>query len=501
LAVAMTDGTLRRAEPDGSSMVTVAEGLKHFGSLTWGTKQVIVIGGASSAQGGLALLSAASGVERPLTKPKTPDVSYGMPFVAPNGETLLFEDWGPGFTDDDFLAIGSLESGDFVTTPLLAVHPIGIVDGRILYVNPGGAIMAVPFDAGTRQLTGDPIRVMEGIGADDRGLLGQSPHSLAALSSSGTLVYTRGRPTQHVVFVDFGGGQSAPLTSEDRDHLSPWSGGPRFSPDGRRIAVNVFTMRGDTTIADIWTLDAVTRTFTPLTALGNVVSPEWTPDGKHLVFTTWYEKKPTIWWQAADGSQPAEKLLELPDGHVVRSANVTPDGLGVVFCKVTDLKGNSDLFYLPIAGARTPERIAGPFSWGCEGRVSPDGRSLAYVANEGGKTKIYVRPFRSSGSRVQVSPDGSDSPRWSRDGSALFYRRVESALGRGSLFVARIKPTPGGVDVQKPQLVLALEEGGVYDVSPDGARVVMLGEGKSRVQLVVTANWIQQLRARIDGSK
>ena len=136
---------------------------------------------------------------------------------------------------------------------------------------------------------------MEGVGADNRGLLGDSPHTLAGLSPNGTLVYTRGRPTQHLVSVDLAGYQTAALTLEDRNHLSPWSGGPRFSPDGRRIAVTVITLRGDTTSSNIRILDVVTRAFTPLTLLGNVVAPEWTPDGRRIVFTTWYEKKPTIW--------------------------------------------------------------------------------------------------------------------------------------------------------------------------------------------------------------
>jgi dipeptidyl aminopeptidase/acylaminoacyl peptidase len=424
-----------------------------------------------------------------------------MPLVGPDGATLLFEDWGPAYTEDDFLAIGSLTSGEFVTTPLPSVQPIGIVDGRILYVSPSGAIMAVPFDAGNRRLTGEPIRVMEGIGADNRGLLGESPHSLAALSSNGTLVYTRGHPTQHLVSIDLATKQRTTLTSEDRDHLSPWSGPPRFSPDGRRVAVNVISMRGDTTVSDIWTLDVATRTFARLTSIGNVVAPEWTPDGRRVVFTTWYERKPTIWRQVADGSQAAEKLLELPDGQVVRSANVTPDGLGVVFCKMTDLLGNSDLFYLPFTGERKPQRLAGPFGFECDARVSRDGQWLAYVANEDGRTHIYVRPFRGAGSHGQVSVDVGDSPRWSRDGSRLYYRHAESSIVRGSLFVARISAAPSGVNVQKPDQLLPVEEGGVYDISPDGTHVVMLGEGDSRVQLVVTSNWIAQLRARIDASK
>ena len=52
-----------------------------------------------------------------------------------------------------------------------------------------------------------------------------------------------------------------------------------------------------------------------------------------------------------------------------------------------------------------------------------------------------------------------------------------------------------------PSRVVALQEGGVYDVSPDGTRVVMLAEGETRVQLVVTANWVEQLRAHLEASK
>jgi hypothetical protein len=69
------------------------------------------------------------------------------------------------------------------------------------------------------------------------------------------------------------------------------------------------------------------------------------------------------------------------------------------------------------------------------------------------------------------------------------------------LFVARINATPTVVTVQRPEQLLPLQEGGVYDISPDGTHIVMLAEGDNSVQLVVTANWIAQLRARINASK
>jgi Tol biopolymer transport system component len=228
-----------------------------------------------------------------------------------------------------------------------------------------------------------------------------------------------------------------------------------------------------------------------------VVSPEWTPDGKRLIYTTWYEKKPTIWWQSADGGQAPEKLLELPDGSVVRNANVTPDGKGIVFCRVTDLSGNADLFLLRLVGDRTPQRLAGPFRWGCSARVSPDGKWLAYVANDEATTNVYVRRMGDEGARVRVSRDGGDMPRWSRDGSLLFYRHAETALGRGALFVAPVRFGRAGLEVGERRRVLWLGEGGVFDVHPDGKHVVLLEDSGARIRLVVTTNWVAQLRARL----
>ena len=58
--------------------------------------------------------------------------------------------------------------------------------------------------------------------------------------------------------------------------------------------------------------------------------------------------------------------------------------------------------------------------------LSPDGKWLAYVSDETGRLEVYVRSFPSMGGKTQVSTSGATEPRWSRDGSELFYRSVQN---------------------------------------------------------------------------
>ena len=52
-----------------------------------------------------------------------------------------------------------------------------------------------------------------------------------------------------------------------------------------------------------------------------------------------------------------------------------------------------------------------------DGRLSPDGRWLAYVSDESGQPDVYAAPWP-RGPRVRVSFAGGTRPRWTRDGRA-----------------------------------------------------------------------------------
>ena len=57
-------------------------------------------------------------------------------------------------------------------------------------------------------------------------------------------------------------------------------GVPRFSPDGRRLALAISTSSG----TDIYVYELERETMTRLTFGGHARTPVWTPDGKHIAF-------------------------------------------------------------------------------------------------------------------------------------------------------------------------------------------------------------------------
>ena len=52
---------------------------------------------------------------------------------------------------------------------------------------------------------------------------------------------------------------------------------------------------------------------------------------------------------------------------------------------------------------------------------SPDGRWIAYVSLESGRSEVYVRSFPKPGGKWQISTGGGNLPTWSRTKRELFY--------------------------------------------------------------------------------
>ena len=490
LGITTSSGKLLKVRVDGSSApITLSEGVDNYTGAEWVDNETLVLGNSQPKRPGLGRIAATGGAVRPLTTPKSATMEHTFPFVAPDGKSVLFVESGPGYTEDDFLAIGSRETGSYQTSALLASRPLGVLEGRAIYAS-GTSIMAVPIDAKGLRVTGDPVRVLEDVTWDFK--------RSAALSAGGTLAYRRGQPGSRLILLDRDG--RTQTLSSDAHSIWPYGDGPRFSPDGQRIAMGVWAPSGDTISADIWTFDVKRRTFTRLTALGNVADPDWSVDGTRVVFTTFSPRKAALWVQVADGSQAPEALVHAPDGIGVFHASVTPDGHGVVFCRGSPNHGATgvELLYLPFVGERTPQRLTEPLSDSCIGRVSPDGKWLAYVGTEVGTSQLFVRRFRGGGGRVKVSEENGQQPTWSRDGKRLFYASVSPDDGKTWAVAATILASGNSLQVVNRERFAALPST-LFDVTPDGNRILAVQPSDSRVQLFVTTNWLPQLRARLAG--
>ncbi len=127
--------------------------------------------------------------------------------------------------------------------------------------------------------------------------------------------------------------------------------------------------------------------------------------------------------------------------------------------------------------------------------VSPNGRWIAYMSNESGEYNVFVRPFPDvSGGHWPVSSDGGQSPKWARDGTALFYARGQA------LMRVEVESEPT-FNFSAPELVLEGPYGlgsKSYDFAPDGERFLMNKRSTDATPEVhVVLNWFEELKARV----
>ena len=129
------------------------------------------------------------------------------------------------------------------------------------------------------------------------------------------------------------------------------------------------------------------------------------------------------------------------------------------------------------------------------GKVSPDGRWLAYVSNESGREEVYVRQF-TGGGRWRVSQAGGTQPRWRRDGHELFFvsktnRIMAAAVAPGAAFDA-------AAPIELPIETESDLTGGryVYDAANDGKRFLVIRRTtRNQPQAIsVVLNWPSLVR-------
>ena len=449
---------------------------------SWGPNNVIVLGSYRGVDGlsRVSATGAPGGTPRLFTKPDTAkgELSQRWPRVLADGKTVLYTSWGSGGAQTARIGIASLETGACTVLAIAGVYPFGIFEGQLVYARADGALMAAPVDLGDRRITGEPVALEHDVA------IGTFGGSKAALSANGTLAYVTGSRTSRLVLVGASGAARSVL-SAPRAYEAP-----RFSPDGKRIAVAI-----DARPPDIWVGDIAAGTLTRLTAEAANFRPEWTPDGTRIVFVSNRSGESGIWWRAADGSAPPQKVFESRDDAL--EAVVASDG-GILLYRANQSGGTYGLWFRSLADVTTPK----PFfstsnSHELMPSLSPDGHWLAFISDETGATEVYVRPFPGPGARYLVSVGGGSEPRWAPDGRRLFYRNGRTMLA------ARVSTVPAFVVSARDVLFEGNYATNVahqnYDVTRDGQAFLMV-QRDADVEVVIVLDWLTELRARLRAS-
>jgi serine/threonine-protein kinase len=393
-----------------------------------------------------------------------------------DGETVMFSSFGMGGGPTARLGLTSLKDGATTMLDISGVAPLGMVDGFLVYATAAGVVMAVPFDVAARRVTGTPLALIDQVAVD---AATNAVH--ASLSADGTLAYLSGVTRRQLVLVGSDGG----VRPIGEPGAITW---PRFSPDGRRIAMTL----GSASIRDVWVYDLPNGPASQLTRGGSINDrPEWSPDGNSIIFRSDRGGRNAIYRQSVDGGPDATLLYGRDDAQVDEGV-LSPDGATLAVQR--DATGDGEVWLVPMQDGGEARRFD-PQSGLYGARFSPDGRWLAYAgAAGGGEQVVHVRATTGGGRATRISSQGGTTPVWAPDGRRLFY-----VNGRELMVVNVESTSPFRVGSPRRALTGTYTFNSVhadYDISRDGRSILALRSPEQSARIVVVRNLGSELRAR-----
>ena len=175
---------------------------------------------------------------------------------------------------------------------------------------------------------------------------------------------------------------------EHKNHLynnSDWS------HDGKKIALMVHDLDAANT-ATIWVYDLDTQALTQITYPDDIGMmdwhPVWSPDDTQIAFASNRDKSVHIWVVDADGQNMRKVSPEMQsDNAVAIRPEWTSDGKSLVF---TDfLEGSADIFQMHLID-NSIIRLTDDAHNNSWPSYSPDGKYISYKSNRSGKEEIWL---------------------------------------------------------------------------------------------------------------
>jgi Tol biopolymer transport system component len=221
---------------------------------------------------------------------------------------------------------------------------------------------------------------------------------------------------------------------------------PAFSPEGDRLLVMKEDLKSGQ--QDLWVIDVKTARATRITDDTRLkVTPLWSPDGKYIFYSALLDGDWPVYRKAADGTGKEELLFRYTPGAFVGLSDISADGKFLV------CGSGGVVLLVPLTvsdpAARKPiDYLRDEFD-DETGRLSPDGRFIAYRSDEAKpeRYEVYVRPFDAAkpanDKKWQVSKDGVVAMlHWRGDGKEIFYRGQELDSDDLVLMAAEVETAP-----------------------------------------------------------
>jgi len=288
-------------------------------------------------------------------------------------------------------------------------------DAGNLYFVRDSVLVQQHFDAAGARLTGDAVPIFSG--AFQFSMTGGSNFSVSRDGS--VIVVQRMSAATQLVWRDRNGVERGRIGTPQLYRKY------RISPDGKRVAMDI--AESDSQRSNIWIHDVVRGVASRVTSdtAGGISSPIWSAAGDALLMTAPRSTTPgdaplVVRFALATGRAEKPKRADGPQ----YATDVSPDGR-VIY---TVARGrDTDVELLNTATEQLEPLLSSSFNES-DAVVSRDGRWLAFQADDSGRSEIYLQPFGREGERLRVSSDGGIEPRWSADGTELYFINASNVL-------------------------------------------------------------------------
>jgi eukaryotic-like serine/threonine-protein kinase len=370
----------------------ISSALSFFASLAWspdGTSLAVADKNLPNEPFGIFLLSLETGERRKLTSPAPGSNGDYYPAFSPDGRALAFVRF-EGYLSAGDLLVQQLSSNlepqgkpkSMLRKSQGVSSPAWTVDSREIIVPLGAAfgggnsLWRLAADA-----SGNPQRLDFAENQIDSPSLSRQRHRLA---------FTRFISDSNLWRIELSGsrGQASPPTefvSSTRNEDNP-----QFSADGRKI---VFTSDRSGNF-EIWLCNSDGSHAVPVTSMGGPPAgmPRWSPDGERIAFDANPDGNWDIFVVAASGGKPRQ-LTNQPSSEAIPSWS--HDGKWIYFCSQT---GQFQVWKVPAEGGKAVQVTR---KGGLVAFESPDGRFVYYTKSEEGTEGLWRMPVE-GGEETQV---------------------------------------------------------------------------------------------------
>jgi eukaryotic-like serine/threonine-protein kinase len=462
--------TLRKIDITGGPPISVASALAGDGG-TWNRDGVILF--AAGATRLLYQVSAAGGEVVPLTRDeKSLTVGRLSPHFLPDGKHYFYEGSQAGAGRAVYVSsVGSDTSKLLVRDGTSPAYQHGY-----LFYLLRTTLIAQPFDEKRLEIAGDASAVAEQV------------QFFSASQTGAVLAYWTGAAGNmpQLLWFDRSGNRLGTLG----DPVSQFN--VRLSPDGTKLAAEVYASSIHSE-SDIWLYDVSRGVKSRLTSgPGSARVPCWSPDGKHIIFSSDRKGHYDLYEKAVDGGGKEELVFASEIAKYCESWS--PDNKFLIFMTISNDSTNFDIWTLPLFGDRKPLPYLQTEFDEFGGRLSPDGKWVLYESDDSGKHEVYVRPLRGSGGKLLVSAAGGTMAEWSHDGKEIFYLSANNEL-----MAAKVTHNGSELAIDVARTLFQTQAESFlpsFDVSPDGRRFIIVSAmpQKSPSPITVVVNWDAGLR-------